>query len=224
MRRNSVAIVIVMITLMSCVTSLHPLVTYNTAIADDRITGVWAENGQEYEVQKFFNSDFFELNKGDLDKERKDNDGKLSEKSKRDSLLFSKSYVITYTKNGIRYALFGNMIRLNGQLFANFLAVDMNNINGKDEKIELNNRLESGTIARVQFKNANTIQLDFIDGDFLYKQINAGNMKIKHESDKLYDTFLITASTAELQQFIQKYGNDDRFFDKENSVTLIRKS
>jgi len=224
MRRNSVAIVIVMITLMSCVTSLHPLVTYNTAIADDRITGVWAENGQEYKVQKFFNSDFFELNKGDLDKERKDNDGKLSEKSKRDSLLFSKSYVITYTKNGIRYALFGNMIRLNGQLFANFLAVDMNNINGKDEKIELNNRLESGTIARVQFKNANTIQLDFIDGDFLYKQINAGNMKIKHESDKLYDTFLITASTAELQQFIQKYGNDDRFFDKENSVTLIRKS
>ena len=224
MKRNSAAIIIVMITLMSCVTSLHPLVTYNTAITDDRIIGVWAENGQEYKVQKFFSSGFFELNKSDLEKERKDNGGKLSEKSKRDSLLFSKSYIITYTKNGIRYDLFGNMIRLNGQLFVNFLAVDMNNINGKDEKIELNNRLESGTIARVQFRNANTIQLDFIDGDFLYKQINAGNMKIRHESDKLYDTFLITASTAELQQFIQKYGNDDRFFNKENSVTLIRKS
>ena len=49
-------------------------------------------------------------------------------------------------------------------------------------------------------------------------------MKIKHETDDLYDTFLITASTNELQQFIQKYGNDDRFFNKENSVTLIRKS
>ena len=68
------------------------------------------------------------------------------------------------------------------------------------------------------------IKLDFIDGDFLYKQINAGRMKLKHETDELYDTFLITASTYELQQFIQKYGNDDRFFDKENSVTLIRKS
>ena len=80
------------------------------------------------------------------------------------------------------------------------------------------------TIARVRFNNSNTLKLDFIDGGFLYDQIKAGRMKIKHESDDLYDTFLITASTNELQQFIQKYGNDDRFFNKENSVTLIRKS
>jgi hypothetical protein len=80
------------------------------------------------------------------------------------------------------------------------------------------------TIARIRFSNSNTIKLDFINGDFLYKQINAGRMKLKHETDELYDTFLITASTYELQQFIHNYGKDDRFFDKENSVTLIRKS
>ena len=84
--------------------------------------------------------------------------------------------------------------------------------------------LQTYTIARIRFINSNNIKLDFIDGDFLYKQINAGRMKLKHETDDLYDTFLITASTSELQQFIQKYGKDDRFFDKENSVTLIRKS
>jgi hypothetical protein len=27
-----------------------------------------------------------------------------------------------------------------------------------------------------------------------------------------------------LQQFLEKYGNDSRFFNKENSVTLNRKS
>ena len=86
------------------------------------------------------------------------------------------------------------------------------------------NRLQSYTIARIRFGNSNTIKLEFINGDFLYNQINAGRMKIKHETDELFGTFLITASTSELQQFIQKYGNDDRFFDKENSVTLIRKS
>ena len=92
-------------------------------------------------------------------------------------------------------------------------------------EINLPNRLlQSYTIARVQFTNSNTIKLDFIDGGFLYDQIKAGRMKIKNETDELYDTFLITASTNELQQFIQKYGNDDRFFNKENSVTLIRKS
>ena len=94
----------------------------------------------------------------------------------------------------------------------------------KNDEIKLPNRIESFTIARLKVINTNTIKLDFINGDFLYKQINAGRMKIKHESDELYETFLITASTNELRSFIEKYANDDRFFDKENSVTLIRKS
>jgi hypothetical protein len=224
MKKIAVVGSIMMITLMSCVTSLHPLVTYNTAITDDRITGVWTEKGQEYRVQKFFSSEFFQLNKEDLEKERKENNGKLTEKSKRDSLLFSRSYMIRYIKDGLRYDLFGNMIRLDGQLFINFLSVDMNTIHEKDEEIELPNRLETGTIARVQFKNANTIKLDFINGEYVYDQIKSGRMKIKNERDDLYDTFLITASTNELQQFIQKYGNDDRFYKKEKSVTLNRKS
>jgi hypothetical protein len=68
------------------------------------------------------------------------------------------------------------------------------------------------------------MKLDFIDGGYLYDQIKAGRMKIKNETNEMYDSFLITASTTELQQFLQKYGSDDRFFNKENSVTLIRKS
>jgi hypothetical protein len=51
--------------------------------------------------------------------------------------------------------------------------------------------LQTYTIARIRFSNSNTIKLDFIDGDFLYKQINAGRMKLKHETDELYGTFLI---------------------------------
>ena len=80
------------------------------------------------------------------------------------------------------------------------------------------------TIGKVLWQNSNTLKIDFIDGGFLYDQIKANRMKLKHESDDMYNTFLITASTNELQQFIRKYGKDDRFFDKENSVTLIRKS
>lgn len=227
MKKNILLVVVVMTgTLMSCVTSLHPLVTYSTAVTDNRIIGSWKNADQEYIVQEFFKSDFFKRNKSDLLKEQKDNNGKLSESSKRDSFLFLKSYTINYIKNGIKYELFGNMTRLNGQLFMNFMGIDIQSAdtNSKNEELDLPNRLESITIARVKVINTNTIKLDFIDGDFLYKQINAGRMKIKHENDELYETFLITASTNELQQFIQKYGNDDRFFNKENSVTLIRKS
>jgi hypothetical protein len=217
---------ILIVTASSCVTSLQPLVTYNSAIADNRIEGTWQKDGQKYIVQNIFNSDFYKKNKKDLEKSRKENNGQLSEKDKRDSVLFSKSYIIKYSKAGIQYLLFGSMIRLNGRFFMNFTPVDMTKIDtsGAEIEISLSDRLNSYTIARVQFTNSNIMKLDFIDGGYLYDQIKAGHMKIKNEADQLYDTFLITASTKELQQFLEKYGNDNRFFNKENSVTLNRKS
>ncbi len=216
----------ILVTASSCVTTLQPLVTYNTAIADNRLEGAWEQEGDEYIVQKVFNSDFFKKNQKDLEKSRKENNGQLSEKDKKDSVLFSKSYLIKYSKDGIQYLLFGSLIKLNGRLFMNFKPADMTEIDTSDAEIEINlsNRLDSYTIARVQFTNSNIMKLDFIDGGYLYDQIKAGRMKIKHETEELYDTFLITASTTELQQFLEKYGNDSRFFNKENSVTLNRKS
>ena len=210
----------------SCVTTLQPLVTHTTAISDERLVGIWDNDGQDYTVQKVFKSDLYQKNKKDLEKSRENNNGQLSDKEKRDSILFSKSYIIKYIKDGVKYELFGSLVKLNGQLFINFAPADMNRVDSQDVETELNlaDRISSYTIARVQFSSSTKIQLDFIDGGFLYDQVKAGRMKIKHESDDLYDTFLITASTTELQQFVSKYGNDNRFFNKENSVTLNRKS
>jgi hypothetical protein len=226
MKKIIFALSVLIVTASSCVTSLQPLVTYKTAVADNRIEGTWQQDGQEYIVQNVFNSDFYKKNKKDLEKSRKENNGQLSEKDKRDSVLFSKSYMIKYTKNGIQYLLFGSMIKLNGHLFMNFTPVVMTSTNStnEDSVIDLASRLNSYSIARVQFNNTNTMKLDFIDGGYLYDQLKAGRMKIKNETDELYDTFLITASTMELQQFLEKYGDDSRFFNKENSVTLNRKS
>jgi len=226
MKKIISALSILIVTATSCVTSLQPLVTYKTAIADYRIEGTWRQDEQEYTVQKTFNSDFFKKNKKDLEKSRKENNGRLSEKDKKDSALFSKSYIIKYNKNGIQYLLFGSMIKLNSGLFMNFTPVDVTITDSttKEPEINLSNRLNSYTIARVQFSTVNTMKLDFIDGGFLHDQVKAGRIKIKNETDELYDTFLITASTRELQQFLEKYGGDSRFFNKENSVTLNRKS
>ena len=216
----------ILVTASSCVTTLQPLVTYNTAIADNRLEGGWEQDGEQYIVQKVFNSDFFKKNQKDLEKSRKENNGQLSEKDKKDSILFSRSYMIKYSKVGIQYLLLGSLIKLNGRLFMNFTPVDIAITDStiKEPETDLSNRLNSYTIARVQFTNSSIMKLDFIDGGYLYDQIKAGRMKIKNEIDELYDTFLITASTTELQQFLEKYGDDNRFFNKENSVTLNRKS
>lgn len=227
MKKIIVPLSLLLISASSCVTSLQPLITYNTAVADSRIEGAWEQDGQEYIVEKVFNSDFYKKNKKDLEKSRKENNNnQLSEKDKKDSILFSKSYMIKYTKDGIQYLLFGSMIKLSDRLFINFTPVDITSTDSTDELSEINlaNRINSYTIARVQFSNNSLMKLDFIDGGYLYDQIKAGHMKIKNETDELYDSFLITASTSELQQFLEKYGNDSRFFNKKNSVTLSRKS
>ena len=222
---NFIISILILVATSSCVTSLRPLVTYNTAIADNRVEGAWEQGGQEYIVQKVFNSNFYKKNKGDLEKGR-DQNGQLSEKNKRDSVLYSKSYIIKYSKQDLEYVLLGSMIKLNGRLFMNFTPADLNSTDSTKDVPEFNlaNPIYSHTIARVEFSNTNTMKLDFIDGGYLHDQIKAGRLKLKNETDELYGTFLISASTRELQQFLEKYGNDSRFFNKENSVTLIRKS
>jgi hypothetical protein len=55
------------------------------------------------------------------------------------------------------------------------------------------------------------------------EQIKSGNMHIKHEQDNLFGSFVITASSYELQQFVIKYSDDERIYSKANSVTLTKK-
>jgi len=217
MTKSIFLLLIPIMIMQSCITSLQPLVTKNSAVTDSRLTGTWNSDGQDYTIQKVFESDFYNEQK---------NATMGGPPFKRDSILFSKSYVIHYMKNKIKYDLYGSMIQLNGEYFMNFTSANMNQDDTTGLEMEVCPTCihQTYTIARIRFSNSNTIKLDFINGDFLYEQINAGRMKLKHETDELYDTFLITASTNEMQQFILKYGKDDRFFDKENSVTLIRKS
>lgn len=210
----------------ACVTSLNPLVTYNRATTDSRLTGTWEKgNGQQFLIEPVFESEFFKQEqKNNRSFEERKSVAKVG--SKEDSLLLSRSYLIQYKKGPADYTLLVNFIRLNNQLFMSCKPVKGTYITheGGGEDLDIGGSFRTYTIAKVQWQNTNTIRLDFIDGGYLYDQIKAGRMKIKNETDELYDTFLITASTRELQQFLEKYGNDDRFFNKENSVTLIRKS
>jgi hypothetical protein len=212
------------VALSACITTLHPLVTYDKVIADERFIGKWKNDDREFNIQQFYKSNLFKKYKTEI----KEEIGKKekTEKTTEDSVLYSKSYVVEYIKDGIQYDMLGNLIRLNGQLFINFTPIDSRPINdtSRDSSLDPGSSLSTYTIAKVQILNSNTLQIDFINGGFIYNQVKTGHLKIKNERDDLYDTFLITASTQELRQFLEKYGNDSRLYNKENSVTLIRKS
>jgi hypothetical protein len=189
----------------------------------EKVEGNWENKDGNYKVYRFFKSEIYERLINDMHSFKGDTNS--IDQNMKDSIRYSKGYIIEYTRKNIRHYMFGAFIRLNGNLFINLTPVGaMQASDSSGDFIESNSSIETNTFARVQLTGNHKMQIDFIDGEFLQKQIEAGRMKLKHESDDLYETFLITASTKDLQQFLVKYGNDSRFFNKENSVILNRKS
>src|SRR6187455_2468092 len=87
----------------SCITSWQPLFNRTTAIADDRLTGIWNSDGQDYTVQKFYESDYAKSMPGYKEQKSEPKSGN----DKDDSILLSKTYIINYTKDTIKYNMFG---------------------------------------------------------------------------------------------------------------------
>ncbi|MEJ0101250.1 MAG: hypothetical protein WDO19_01270 [Bacteroidota bacterium] len=81
--------------------------------------------------------------------------------------------------------------------------------------------MPSHTIARISFHNS-IMEIKFLNGNFIKNQLEKGAMAVKYESDPLFNTALVTASPVELQQFIAKYGNDERLYSAENTITLTK--
>ncbi len=216
----SIAIMVV-VSLSSCVTSLNRLVTYSTVSTDNRITGAWQMDKLQINIEAIPTSKFFkELVMSVRTKEEK----KSVFDSEQDSILYSNSYVADFVKDGYQYFMICSLIKLGNYLFANFEPVDARPVTVQDSK-NVEDLLGGGsfkasnTIARVVFKE-NEMEFQFIDPGYVRSQLANGRVAIKYERDNLFNTDLITASSAELQHFLTKYGSDQRLYNKENSVTL----
>lgn len=59
--------------------------------------------------------------------------------------------------------------------------------------------------------NGNKMEWYFFDGDYLKKLFEQRKIRIKHE--RVDDDIILTASSEELQKFIQKYADDPEAFD-----------
>jgi len=207
--------------LSSCLTSLNHLVTYSTVSTDNRITGTWQIENLKLNIEALPASSFY---KDLLTSVKTKEEKKSVYDSKEDSILYSNSYVADFVKNGYQYFMICSLIKLGSNLFANLEPIDAKPVNVTDAK-----RMEdllgggsykaSNTIARVVFK-ANEMEFQFIDPGYVRSQLANGRVAIKYEKENLFNTDIITASSAELQVFLTKYGNDHRLYNQENSVTL----
>jgi hypothetical protein len=217
------------LTLVSCgVTSLQPLVTYDKIMTDKRVAGQWLDkknDGPLVTVEPLPESKLVQdISKGMLQSRKV---FAFTGDPVKDSILFSRGYVISYEEDGVFYSYIGALMKSGDNLFIDIYPLVMHDPKVREDAatpFDFNyDYLPGFTMAKVVF-NANEMTLVFVDGDFIREQLEAGNMKLKHESDGTFGSFMITASSKELQLFVEKYANDERIFNKNNSITLMRQA
>jgi len=212
--------VVTMTFLTSCLTSLHNLVTYVTVVKDNRIAGDWQHDDMIIKIEPVPTSSFFKnISPAKVNGEEK----KSNYDSKEDSLLYSNSYIMDFTKNNYRYYMACCLTRIGNDLYADMESLASERVNTPtadlDDMFNGGNYTTTHSIAKVIFKE-NEVQLLVLNDDFIKDQLNKGSAAIRYENDDLFGTMLITASATELRQFLAKYGNDERLYSSKNTITL----
>ena len=216
-----VASLVTMTFLSSCLTSLHNLVSYTTVVKDNRITGEWRHDDMTLKIEPVPASSFF---KNILSAKVNGEEKKSAYDSKEDSLLYSNSYIMDFTRNNYRYYMACCFTRIGNDLYADMESLTAEPVNKPgandiDDLFNGGNYMTTHSIAKVIFKE-NEVQLLVLNDDFIATQLNSGSAAIRYEKDDLFGTTLITASPAELRQFLAKYGDDERLYSSKNTITL----
>lgn len=138
---------------------------------------------------------------------------------------YSKHYAITYKENNLSYLWFGGLVQIKGQYYINLIPESCLNIKGTEEYTKRGyDHWTTSSIAKMEWKDNNTVVLHFLNGDHIKEIILKGKAHIKYEYDPLFDSFVITASSEELQDFLAKYGNKDILYKGGNTLVLSRKT
>ena len=202
----------------ACVTSLQPLATYKTIIMDKRLSGEWDNGEMAISIQPLTESNFLR---------EKDGSRKLSlGETDEETAFASKAYLITIKQKGIEYMMIGTLSKINDQLFADVMSLGIRDSKQPEEisGFEFNSDyLCAFSIAKIEFIDKNKLSIKYLNGDFIKEQAMKGNLGLKHEKDNLFGSFLITASSFELKQFLEKYGHDERLYYSKDKTILTRK-
>ena len=131
--------------------------------------------------------------------------------------------MISLRENNLDYVSFCGLVRINDQYYLNFEPQEcLNALKKESYTLDGQSFFNTSSIAKLEWKG-NGLSLHFLNGGRIKKIILNGNARIDHEYDPLFDTFVITASSKELQQFLEKYGNNESLFDGGVTLSLIRK-
>ena len=203
--RNLLVFTAIALLFSGCVIwSFYPLYTESDLFENDILKGKWIVSDEENMTWEFSHP---------------------VTKTQNNEITNRKSYLLTlkdYDSIKTEYSV--HIIKLNGTYFLDFYLEEINSFkkeSQKDDDITIWNLhvVPVHTFAKLTVQ-ADTLQINWFDGDWLKKKIEGREIKIRHELND--ETLLLTAKTKDLQKLVVKYANSEEAFKDGLSFKLIR--
>jgi hypothetical protein len=200
-------VLVVIIMLSGCLSAVHPLFTEKDLEFDPGLVGSW-QVGEDEEIYTFQQG-------------TAESFGHLPESMQQ---LASKAYVLTVRgrkTNEERSKYYAFLARIGKHLYLDYYPIET-----KGQK-EYSAFYKSSFVRMHSFfrlvpgENGKTMKIgQFADG-YLTKLIEKKQIRIRHER-KMDGSYVITAPTEELQQYVTKYGDVDEAFQDNKTYTKIQ--
>ena len=211
--RNTILIIAGILLLSSCVVkSLNPFYTKKSISFDKRFIGKWTDSKKGvWTVIPF---------KDEITK-----DNPIEKMKKEDLQLYKEyknSYYIQREYKGEEAIFLVTPFKVNNQTFLDFYPLEYQD--------DINNLLESHLIythslVKYDVEKNGEIEVRWLDEDKIDALFKEKRIKIKHKKvGTLKDKYLLTASSRELEKFIEKYMNskDDEKWNTSTKYTLSK--
>lgn len=203
---HAITVIVLLMGLSSCLSTIHPIFTEKDLLFDPKLIGSWhlEAKPQEGQIQitKATNQDLDEL-----------------PTLRR---LHGKVYKVLYKdpEGAIEAAYFGFLLKLGKNYYMDFYPAETPATKTYDEFFR-GHYTKMHSAYRINLISGNSFELKQLDETFMKKLIADKKIRISHEITE-HETFVVTAPTEELQQYILKYGDMPEAYYNDNTSTYIK--
>lgn len=196
-------IVVLLVTVTGCLSTLHPLFTDKDFVFEPLLVGSWKDVTDSNEVMTFERGTSQTF--GDLPQNLQQNAGN--------------AYVMTVRnpqkKEEFRYYAF--LGKLGGGYYLDYYPAE-NRRQKTYDAFYKQHLIKMHSIYRVKFNGNKSVEISQFDESYMRNLINKKKIRIEHEV--YYDgSYVITSPTEQLQQYVLKYGNVEEAYYSNNKNT-----
>lgn len=188
MKKPLIILTALILCLQSCIPSLHPLYTKKDLIKESRLVGEWLgfESAEKVSANEKWTIHWDER---------------------------VEQYNLQHEMDGETAKFYLNYFKIGDQFYFDFYPTEpIAELKGGNTAVNdfyALHQFPVHTFAKVVF-DGNEIKVHRFDMDWLEKLFQQRKVRIKHE--RVNDRYLLTASTRDLQAFVQKYANEKEAF------------